>query len=440
MLIIERLTALIEQALTAAMKDEALGALQFAAEPIVFERPKKNIHGDFTCGVAMKLASGANMPPPAIANVLASYIRSNACLPANALTDLSVAPEGFLNFKLGRTWLAASLVEIHKLGDEFGASKFGDGQRVSINYGSPLRSRNTFYGQALANLFRWSGYQVDEETDSPDFESYDISINILAAQNNKKVDQSKELKGDSGFNLSCRREMILIQPVKQKEKLPCTGDYIVPRTNPGTVVDQISATVFNIAADAELLNTIDDDVLRYWLVEAEPQDQITLDPELCEQASRLNSAFYVRHAHARCCAIMRQALDLRVNIRAGLIDPPLLSQIQFQDYLLQYQTDSEVFENAFSINSEIFSHQKKLVMTLQSFPVEISEALEKRQPGRIARFARMLADDLSSWYEVNRVITDNAATTRANLGLIIATKQVLGNALAVIGASAPTIM
>ncbi len=117
-----------------------------------------------------------------------------------------------------------------------------------------------------------------------------------------------------------------------------------------------------------------------------------------------------------------------------------MSEAQFQDYLLQYKSDSDVFEEAFSINSEIFSHQKMLVLTLQSFPTEISEALAKRQPWRIARFARMLADDLNSWYEFNRVITDNVAATRANLGLITATRQVLANALAVIGVSAPTIM
>ncbi|MFX7071554.1 DALR anticodon-binding domain-containing protein, partial [Acinetobacter baumannii] len=59
------------------------------------------------------------------------------------------------------------------------------------------------------------------------------------------------------------------------------------------------------------------------------------------------------------------------------------------------------------------------------------------QPGRIARFAFDVANDLQKFYEVSRVITDDAAATRASLGLIIATKQVLANALAVIGVSAP---
>jgi arginyl-tRNA synthetase len=419
MLVSERLTTLIERALVAAMKDGALGAVPFPSESITVERPKQNIHGDLTCGVAMKLASGANMPPFAIANVLVSYIRNDDSLPSNAVTDLSIAPEGFLNFKLGSAWLSASLLEIHKLGDDFGRSKFGNDQKVSIDYGSPLRSRNTFYGQTLANLFRWSGYLVCEDPDSADFDSCDISIHILAAQNGTKIKQLKELKAESSFNLSCKREMILLQPVKHKGTGPGTGDDGDQRTAPRAIAEQKSTTLVDTAADAELLNTIDDDVLRYFLVDTEPGNQTILDTELSKQASRINSAFYVRHAHARCCAMMRQVLDSRINIRGGVLDPPLLSEAQFQEYLLQYKSYSDVFEEAFSINSEIFSYQKELVMTLQSFPVEISEALLKRQPGRITRFARTVADDMSRWYEVNRVITDNTA---------------------VIGVSAPTIM
>jgi arginyl-tRNA synthetase len=445
MLVTHQLRILIEHALKAAIKDGALGPVTLFPEvilsgDILVERPKQSIHGDLTCGVALKLASGANMPPFAIAHTLASYIRgdNDNLLPANAITELSIAPEGFLNFKLGSAWLSASLVEIHKAGEHFGKNKIGKNQKVAIDYGSPLRSRNTIYGQSLANLFRWSGYQVCEDPHSADadFNSFDLSINILAGQNNKKIDQLKELKKESGLSGQGKREVILLQPVKQRETASSADDDNDPRS----IAEQRSTTLVDIGADAEILNTIDDDILRFCLVNAEPQDQTTLDPELSRQACRNNSAFYVRYAHARCCALIRQALDSRINVNDRLLDPPLLSEAQFQDYLLQYKSDNDVFEKAFSINSAIFSHQKKLVMALQSFPFEISEALWMRQPGRIARFARVVADDLNKWYEVNRVISDNAAVTRANLGLIMATRQVLANALAVIGVSAPTIM
>jgi arginyl-tRNA synthetase len=325
-------------------------------------------------------------------------------------------------------------VAIHKAGNRFGKTEFGTGQNIAIDYGSPLRSRRTIYGQSLANLFRWSGYKVCEEPDSRDFQSFDLLIDVVAAQNNWKIEQFKKRDGQLIEGDLCKRETILLQPVKQRER--ATEKETEQRTSGG----KGSATLVDIAADAELLNTIDDDSLRYCLVEAEPQDQITLDPELFGHACRNNHAFYVRYAHARCCALMRQVLDSRINVDARLIDPPLLSEAQFQDYLLQYKSDIGVFEEAFSINSEIFSLQKKLIMTLQFFPLEISEALLKRQPGRIARFAIAVADDMSRWCEVNCMVTDKVAVTRANLGLIMATRHVLANALAVIGVPATTIM
>jgi arginyl-tRNA synthetase len=419
MLATEQLTTVIHDALARALSAGELGSLGSLPQSILVEKPKQDFHGDLTCGVALQLASGAHLPPLAIANVLAAYIQKSDLLIPNALIDQSVAPPGFLNFKLGSAWLSASLVEIHKLGDEFGRSKFGSNQKVSIEY--PRRSfpcRNVIYGQSLANLFRWSGYEVCEEPESTDYSGCDLLINISDAKIGRGAD---------------KLELILMQPAKLR-------GVVLSGSIQSLVSAQKCTDLVDIAAATELLNAIDDDFLRFYLVEADPQNQIVLDLELSKQASLNNSAFFVRYAHARCCALLRQALEPRVNVGARLVEPPLLSEAQFQEYLVGYKLNGDVFEDAFSINSEIFSHQKKLVMTLESFPAEISAALLKRQPGRIARFARRVADDLQNYYQVSRVITDNSARTRANLGLIMATRQVLANALAVIGVSAPTIM
>ncbi len=74
---------------------------------------------------------------------------------------------------------------------------------------------------------------------------------------------------------------------------------------------------------------------------------------------------------------------------------------------------------------------------LDSFPDEVKEAALARLPGRLSRYAYDVANDLQKFYEVSRVITDDLSVTKARLGLILATKQVLGNALKIIGVSAP---
>ncbi len=74
---------------------------------------------------------------------------------------------------------------------------------------------------------------------------------------------------------------------------------------------------------------------------------------------------------------------------------------------------------------------------LDSFPDEVKEAALARLPGRLARYAYDVANELQKFYEVSRVITDDLSVTKARLGLILATRQVLANALKIIGVSAP---
>jgi len=88
-------------------------------------------------------------------------------------------------------------------------------------------------------------------------------------------------------------------------------------------------------------------------------------------------------------------------------------------------------------DNQIVFHQKALVKRLEAFPAEVIEAARLMLPGRIARYAYDLANDLQKFYEVSRVMTDDLSVSKARLGLIFATRQVLANALGIIGVSAP---
>jgi len=53
---------------------------------------------------------------------------------------------------------------------------------------------------------------------------------------------------------------------------------------------------------------------------------------------------------------------------------------------------------------------------------------------------RELAGELHSYYNAERVLVDDTALKQARLALLLATRQVLRNGLALIGVSAPTRM
>ncbi len=188
---------------------------------------------------------------------------------------------------------------------------------------------------------------------------------------------------------------------------------------------------------SEVMEEVGKDAVRYYLAESNPQNPISFDLELAKKTSRENPAFYIQYAHARCCAILRRALEPHANTEKQIIEPPILSAQEWAEFQEEYKKSAEVFLPAFDPDPTIFADQKALVMALQSFPEEVREAALSRQPGRLARYAFEVANALQKFYEVSRVITDDKDVTKARLGLIMATRQVLANVLGIIGVSAP---
>lgn len=220
------------------------------------------------------------------------------------------------------------------------------------------------------------------------------------------------------------------------EKMEIILTQIVNLNRDGQIV-RMSKRAGTVVTLSEVIDEVGSDAVRYYLAESNPQNPINFDLELAKKTSRENPAFYIQYAHARCCAILRRALEPFANQETGKTEEPPFTQKQFEEFLGEYAKRPESFRKAFDRDANVFAHQKDLVMRLEAFPEEVEEAAINRQPGRLARYAYDVANDLQKFYEVSRVITDDVETTKARLGIIVATKQVLANVLSVIGVSAP---
>lgn len=253
--------------------------------------------------------------------------------------------------------------------------------------------------------------------------NYDLMINIWGADHHGQVPGLKGAVRALGQDPS-KLEVILTQMVN----LSRDGQIVKMSKRAGTVI-MLSEVVDEVGADAT----------RYYLAESSPQNTINFDLDLAKKTGRENPAFYIQYAHARCCAILRKALEPSTNSESGQVEQPPISAEQWQAFLQEYKEDKQgkVFNDLFDPDAVIAGHQKALIARLETFPSEIEEAVVARNPGRIARFAYDLANDLQKFYEVSRVITDQLSVSKARLGLIFATKQVLANALGIIGVSAP---
>ena len=126
------------------------------------ETPKNEDFGDMAVNVS-SLARYAKMAPPQIASVIAQEIETPDC-------EISTVA-GFINFKLGKTFLNTVVKDILNEKSQYGSNDFGAGQKVLLEYVSanptgPFHighGRWAAMGSALANLLKFAGYNVYQE-------------------------------------------------------------------------------------------------------------------------------------------------------------------------------------------------------------------------------------------------------------------------------------
>ncbi len=162
----------------------------------------------------------------------------------------------------------------------------------------------------------------------------------------------------------------------------------------------------------DLVDAIGVDGARYSLVRSSVDSTLDIDLDLWTKASSDNPVYYVQYGHARLCSIDRRAQE------AGL------------------STDGE-------LDLGLLEHEKEgdLIRTLGEFPAVVKAAAELREPHRVARYAEELASAFHKFYDSCHILPkadeEPAPIHTARLALAQATRQVLSNALAMLGVSAP---
>ena len=154
----------------AVRKAQEVGDLPAAAIPDVpIERPQRPEHGDYSTGLAMRMARAAQMSPLDIAKMIAKHIDGES--QNGVFAAVEVAPPGFINFRLSRDWLAAQVDVILAAGPEFGNISLGAGTKVQVEFVSanpvgPIHvgnGRGLALGDTLSRVLAAAGFEVERE-------------------------------------------------------------------------------------------------------------------------------------------------------------------------------------------------------------------------------------------------------------------------------------
>ncbi|HEX7123840.1 MAG TPA: arginine--tRNA ligase, partial [Gemmatimonadaceae bacterium] len=144
------------------LADDALDALPGPA----IQRPARPEHGDYATNAAMQLAPLARANPMQIAQILCDQLQ----LP-EGMGSATLAPPGFINFKLAPEWVAGQLHAIEEAGADFGHVASDQAGRINVEFVSanptgPLtvgNARGAFVGDLLCRVLEGAGYDVTRE-------------------------------------------------------------------------------------------------------------------------------------------------------------------------------------------------------------------------------------------------------------------------------------
>ena len=218
---------------------------------------------------------------------------------------------------------------------------------------------------------------------------FDLLVDVLGADHHGYINRMKSALMMHGYKAEAL-EIELIQMVrfikdgKEMKASKRTGDSITLR---------------------EICEEVGVDAMRYFFAMRAASAHLDFDMNLALEQSSNNPVYYAQYAHARLCSILEQGKDIGVDLEASRLEKP---------------------------------SEMSLLKHLANFPNVVNDAAKERAPYKITNYIHDLAGLIHEFYTECRVIDrDNIDVSSSRLALCKASKQVMKNALDLIGVSAP---
>ena len=227
---------------------------------------------------------------------------------------------------------------------------------------------------------------------------FNLCIYMLGADHHGYVGRIKAIAACAGDDQDKDVEALIGQMVKIIEG----GEELKLSKRAGTIITL-----------EELVEKVGIDAARYTLIRYPTDTPMVMDVDLLKKNTNDNPVYYVQYAHARICAVLRNAKDLGIDFGNDFYAPELL----------------------------VHQQERELIGLLAEYPRIVASAAQMRQPHRVARFIEELAAQYHRFYNDCRVLPmgdekpGKLNSTRATLSQ--ATAQVIHNGLDLLGVSAP---
>ncbi len=161
----------------------------------------------------------------------------------------------------------------------------------------------------------------------------------------------------------------------------------------------------------DLIDEVGRDATRFFFLMRKPDAQMVFDIDLAKQQNNENPVYYVQYAHARICSIFENAAE------KGFTSP----EHPAPEELACLTTPEDL----------------QMIKLIAALPDTVDDCAVHFEPHRLTYYLSELASCFHSFYNKNRVISEDRVLTTARLYLLKRTAQTLKNALSILGISAP---
>ena len=184
----------------------------------------------------------------------------------------------------------------------------------------------------------------------------------------------------------------------------------------------------NMVTLEDLIDEVGVDATRFWMCMRNIDTTLDFDIELAKTASDENPVFYVQYAHARLCSILRHVVSEKLNTETGEKTPAPMTEDEYNQAIsvVDYEAMKKAIPTA-----------KKLILKLEEFKSMIDLSAKHRYVYTVCRYVQDLAGEFHSFYNSNRVISDDKELMKSRVALVYAIKIVLKNALDILAVNAP---
>lgn len=176
----------------------------------------------------------------------------------------------------------------------------------------------------------------------------------------------------------------------------------------------------NMVTLEDLIDEVGVDATRFWMSMRNIDTTLDFDIELAKKNSDENPVFYVQYAHARACSILRNVIAEKINTETGEKSSAPMTESDLNNFIDEFKANMVL---------PTVDTARQLILKLEEYKSVIKNSAETRQVYTICRYVQELASEFHSFYNANRVISEDKEMMKARIALIWSVKTVLHNAL-----------